>query len=482
MRAAAGAVSSAKPVLSHADLVAQADAGVVTTLSDMNHRQLVAQAARLVSLLPVCALAFACQCTQAALAGLGYDRVANHVVERQPRKWRWSTLKDWHNTWARWLVWLDRHDVMHDGSAYNAVDLGDFWDEIDTRAKAKGLVNKARAEAKDAAAASAAAAKGLDPPPPTRYQDGHAALDGVKAHMRSIRKHFGIQLPIEQAGFGRVPGARVRMPTPALTPEMVFRLCAYVVSPVGRCAYHAAVAAALLFCVFSCNRCEQANSCVFRFVRGGFLHGILLQDKHPDPDKKRPRPFWMRVAGPVGGDAWFAFLCSVLAGVEAGCFVFRDFDSDSGDPRDAKRFLNNPLVGARLLHAIRCVLMRVCGMSWAEASHYALHCARHVLMEVAGARGEAPLRAVEIGRWSGSTAQDDDLTPSARIARRHQLSAAIMPESYAPLAKVERVCAILGDQMRALDALYVASRAAGGLPLFGGFGPLAAWPAEAGAE
>ena len=55
-----------------------------------------------------------------------------------------------------------------------------------------------------------------------------------------------------------------------------------------------------------------------------------------------------------------------------------------------------------------------------------------------------------------------------------------MPESCAPLA-VERVCAIVGDQVTALDALH-SSLGSGSMPLFEGFGRLSAWPADPGTE
>ena len=169
----------------------------------------------------------------------------------------------------------------------------------------------------------------------------------------------------------------------------------------------------------------------------------------------------------------------MLEGVEAGCFVFRDFESDTGDPARAKRFLNSPLTGSRLLLAIRLVLMRVCGMSAASASAWALHSARHFLMEVAGHRGVVALRKVEIGRWSGSTAQDADLAPAVRLSRSHQLRMGIMPDSYAPSAKEARVCEILGEQMAAVDALYRESRPPRpSLALFAGFECFRRWPAR----
>ena len=483
LREAAASIAAERPALDATALASRASAGVVTRQDEMQQRQLVEQAARLVSIMPLEAVAYACgpTCTVLSLAGMSASRLAHHVVERQTSVWRWSTVRDMHNVWARWLVWLERHDVEHDGFSFNAVDLGDFFEEADACARARAPANKARALERDAKAAAVAAARGEPAPPPSRWQDGSHALEGIESKMRTIRRHFGISLPLEQASTRRTGGSKARQPTPALTPGMVFRLQAFVCAvaaesgaSVARRA-HAAVAAGLLFTCFSINRCEQVNACFFERVHGGFLHGVLLLDKHPNPRKRQSRPFWMRVAGPGGSTVWFDFLTSVLDGVEEGCFVFRDFESSSGDPAEATRFLNNPLVGARLLHAIRCVLMRVCGISWECATRYALHSCRHFLMEVGGARGEPPLRAVELGRWSGSTAQDPDLTPAARLSRRHSLRAGVMPEAYAPLAKVQRVCAIVGDQMAALDALW----ARGGVGIFDGFEALAAWPAAA---
>lgn len=215
----------------------------------------------------------------------------------------------------------------------------------------------------------------------------------------------------------------------------------------------------------------------------GFLHGVINLDKNPNPDKRQARPFWMRIAGPGGSTEWFEFLKSVLRGVEGGCFVFRDFAGTStGDPGEAKSFINSPLVGPRLVRAITCVISRVCGLSEADAARWAKHSCRHFLMECSGARSVHALRAVEIGRWSGSTAQDPDLTPSERLHRRHRLAAGEMPESYAPSAKVSRVCEILGDEMAVLDELW--ARAAGNpagirsIPPLGGFDVLREWPAN----
>jgi len=100
-------------------------------------------------------------------------------------------------------------------------------------------------------------------------------------------------------------------------------------------------------------------------------------------------------------------------------------------------------------------------------------------MEVASHRGESWLRQVEIGRWSGSTAQDPDLTPQQRVNWHHQLKAAVMPDNYAPMGKVQRVLGILNDQMDALGHLWHAwTRGEVELPVFGDFTAMRQWPAK----
>ena len=492
--AAAMAASAARPVLSQKDLEVASAAGTVTSQHEIAKRNLIAQLARLASVLPVSSLAHACSCDVGGLIGMDTSRIAAHLVSRgKPSKWVANTVRDLHNVWIRLMTWLERHDIEHDGRAVDAVSLGEFLSEVDSGARAKADANKLRAEASDAEAAGRAARRGEPPPPPKRWQDGSHAEQAVVTKLKMMNNHFGTDLPLERARASRAPGVRPRMPTPSLTIGMVFRLHEFVESvatarersevvSIGRMA-HASVSAGLLFACFSCNRCEQANSCFFSGEVDGYLHGVLTLDKNPNPDKRQARPFWMRIAGPGGSAKWFSFLKNVLRGTEGGCFVFRDFaGSEGGDPAEATAFMGSPLQGRRLVRAIVCVLSRVCGIPEVDAERWAKHSCRHFLMECSGARGVHSLRAFEIGRWGGSTAQDPDLTPSERLQRRHQLVAGVMPESYAPAAKVTRVCEILGDEMAVLDALW--DRAAGcplgvrSIPVFGSFDVLREWMAD----
>ena len=57
-----------------------------------------------------------------------------------------------------------------------------------------------------------------------------------------------------------------------------------------------------------------------------------------------------------------------------------------------------------------------------------------------------------------------------------------MPDNYAPRAKVQRVCSILGAQLTALESLWERHVGSGdstfkNLPIYGDFSVMKAWPA-----
>ena len=505
LSSAARAVSAATPVLTRAALEARAREGRVTSQEELVAAERLEQMAKLVAILPIQALAHVSKCRIEDLVEMDSSRLAQHVLSRgRQSMWVPNTIKDLKNVWSRFMAWLEQRDIEHDGMEFDAVVLGEFLDHVHSEAKARAVGRRERAAAEDAKAAASAAAKGEPPPPPKKYNDGASAEQGVVDKLKMMERHFGVVLPFEQARARRQLTNRPTMPTPAFTIGIVFRLYAFVATvanewEAGRMSveqpaeghrsmiFHAAVAAAMMFASFSCNRMEQTNNCFFTGETDGFLHGVLRLDKNPRPEKRRARPFWMRIRGFDGKTGWFKFLKHVLSGVGDGCFVFRDFDSRDGDPEKATTFLKSPLRDGRLVHAIECVIMRVCDVTADVAKRWAKHSARHFLMECSNARKVHPLKGVEIGRWSGSTAQDPDLTPSQRLNARHVLEAGKMPETYAPSAKVGRVTSILGEEMKALNNLWEKCvhdaggdifRAAEKIPVFGDFSPLQEWMAN----
>lgn len=502
--AAAARVEDSNPLFTRAELRAAARRGETITQKQMQEAEKRHAMAKLIRVLPIGAVARVCDSSIDELASMDAERLTHHFITRGRRAlWQPGTTNDCRNVWSRFMAFLERHDVVHDGMQFKALDVGDFLEEVDCKARAKGEVNRAKAQALDDRDAERARKEGREPPLPRRWQSGVTAVKGVADKLRSIRKAFNISIPLENAAVARQPGHKPPHPAPALTIGIVFRLYDWVrrvasstaaegeferlaSTPAGfRTIAYAQVAAGLVFAALSCNRMEQVQSCAFLGEADGYLHGVLTKDKHPNPEKQQARPFWMRLAGPDGDRTWFDFLKKTLVGVEKGCFVLRDFEceeSNQADPGKAVRWLNNPLRGPRLVEAIARTISKVCGVSYEEAGRFTKHSARHFLMEVGGHRDEPATRQVEIGRWSGSTAQDVDLTPAQRLAWNHQLAAGVMPDNYAPLAKVQRVCRIIGDQLLALELLWKehvksGDRRFASLPVYGDFTVMKAWPA-----
>ena len=207
-------------------------------------------------------------------------------------------------------------------------------------------------------------------------------------------------------------------------------------------------AAATLFLAYAVSRVEQAQSCYFDGWQDGFLHGVFLLDKHPNPDKRRPRRFWVPATGLLGTSEWMDILVRTLTGHEDACAVFLENDSPTGDPFRATRTFPAAMAKDRVAVAKRAIWRRIVGIRIANEN--TLHSERHFLPHAAEARGEPPEEAVELGRWSGSTAQDADLEPSLRAKRCHRLRVGTLPDRYAQAAKVGRVLGIITRQMEAI--------------------------------
>ena len=453
LRSAVASILEATPIIDFDTRVKASRAGRIIDQEEVARAEKVHQAARLFLLMPIRCLARACDTTPAGVLSMAPQRVADHIVLRRLPKWTANYIRDVHNAWILLLLWLERHDVQHDGDI-NAVDLGDWLDELEAGALARGRERAERRREKVAALCVAGKHDEAAALERVRLYDGSSRRKGVEDKIDFLARCWGLAVNVSMAR-GRIKSTgHLRHPAPALSPFMLFSLAAFAVRPTTD-PYHAAVALGMLFCAYAVMRSEQANSCVMHGVHDGFLHGAVVLDKHPNPDRRKPRPFWMRTRWPGCGEAGFRRLCAILEGVQSGRFIYRDFNSESGDPQHATAFLTSALTGPRLVRAKECTLVLACGLTPALARRYALlHVERHVLNEVASSREEEPTQALEVGRWAGSTAQDPDLEPVARLLQAHSLSAARMPEVYAPSRKVRRVCTILSDQMEALDDLH----------------------------
>ena len=172
----------------------------------------------------------------------------------------------------------------------------------------------------------------------------------------------------------------------------------------------------------------------------------------------------------IPGAKWMDILVRSLTGSEDACAVFLENDSPTGDPFRATRTLPAAMAKDRVTVAKRAIWRRVVGAEIANRN--TRHAERHFLPHAAEARGEPPEDTVELGRWSGSTAQDADLEPTLRAQRCHRLRVGSLPDRYAQTAKVGRVIGIITRQMSAIRQLIWSRWDA--LPWAGGWQLLAA--------
>jgi hypothetical protein len=231
------------------------------------------------------------------------------------------------------------------------------------------------------------------------------------------------------------------------------------------------LAAGYLLCCLGSLRVGNAQRCWIPHLLTDVetLAGFVCQDKNPRPGKARPRPFWAPCRGATGSIAWWEVLRETLDEVSDKKFIFRAFE---GDVLTSNTFLPGPLIEGRgLIEALQATLRVACGLSMEESKAYTLHSPRHFMPEVSSSREEPVACRNELGRWTGSAAQDDSLMPKVSETRagRHTFTPKHMVDVYAqkPLARIP--ITILGRQMDALRAYVRPVEAAGGLPAYGGW-------------
>jgi hypothetical protein len=161
------------------------------------------------------------------------------------------------------------------------------------------------------------------------------------------------------------------------------------------------------------------------------LAGFVCQDKNPKRGKTRPRPFWVPCREATDSNAWLDVLRETLDGVSDKKFIFRAFD---GDVITSNTFLPGPLIEGRgLIGALQTTLRVVCGLSLEESKSYTLHSPSHFMSEVSSSREEPVASHKQLGRWTGSVAQDDSLMSKVSETRagHHTFTPKHMVDVYA---------------------------------------------------
>ena len=211
-------------------------------------------------------------------------------------------------------------------------------------------------------------------------------------------------------------------------------------------------------------RHEQARQCVINAVVEHSSDEAAVQivcasvevDKNPDPTKASSRPAWGVLSGLVYPGGVLTALRGMLRGREGTNSLFLDTDSPSGDPSLADGWLSmsveSPKRADASLHSL--LQMHPISMTSVEAGAYHGHAAKRFILSVAEESPEfdAPAQN-EIGRFSGSLAQSDDLVPTAELLRRHELRCSVLPAIYARHTRVGRAFDLLARMQRVIASV-----------------------------
>ena len=290
----------------------------------------------------------------------------------------------------------------------------------------------------------------------------HPPSTSVLSGLNWLRDHCGLMTP------GRAPVAKPFRPrgpraAPVLSHDKRSLSLAAVLSLEYIAAYHpsptVAGQAAMWYCMaMAALRAEQARGLVINaFVpRGRALIACAsaVLDKNPNPEAMSPRPVWFDVSGICHPGAVHSRLLESLDAAVSARALLLDTDSPSGDPVDATSFVAAPLaLESRVCASIRALLqLPPLSLPAESASAYAGHSAKRFLLNFAMASPAFnEVDCNEVGRFSGSTAQSKDLTPTAAMLSKHSLRCAVLPEIYAGKTKVDTALSLIeraSDQLR----------------------------------
>ena len=283
-----------------------------------------------------------------------------------------------------------------------------------------------------------------------------ASPSGVLGHLDWLRDWCGVDLssraPVAKPFRGFAPATERDKESATLPVVSALSKLSHGGGPPFACAqaagWHLLAKAAL--------RCEQASSCVVNAivpVTAGdevmhVLSGAVIKDKHPDSAKMRPRPFWaviddLEAPGPPPA----AFLGMLDVAADVRCLLL-DTDSPNGDPYhpSTTRWVLNPLEGQRAMCSLHSIL-RHAGLPDELVSRIRGHSFKRFLLNVAESDPSVSTAdAHELGRFSGSVAQERDLEPVAALLERHTARISVLPAIYAQKAKVatslHRLCRV----------------------------------------
>ena len=273
-----------------------------------------------------------------------------------------------------------------------------------------------------------------------------------------VRDHLGIDLPARSSiTHGHRGGSAPVAPRPKESFSFAIMLGLEIIAATHESEFVRGHAAGWLFIIRAALRLEQGQACVLnsivQHVHAGRTFRIacaaVLMDKNPNPAHQKPRPVWAAVDGILFPDAIIDGISPMLEGAHADAqCILLDTDSSSGAPADATEWLLCPLEGARVKRSLVSLLqLAPISLSAERAGAYAGHSAKRSLLSVCEASPYlSEEHAIEVGRFSASTAQRADLEPRAQMLLQHKLRCAALPAIYARkscvLSAFDKLCTV----------------------------------------
>ena len=195
--------------------------------------------------------------------------------------------------------------------------------------------------------------------------------------------------------------------------------------------------------------------------KGRITVAATARDKHPDARAARPRPVWGTMEGLLEGDAMLSALCAMLSGAEEARCVIRDTNARTGDPGEATAWVCSGIESqsrrAASLHAL--LQLPPISMARERAARFGGHAAKRFLLNVAQASPiVSPMEANDLGRFSRSSAQSNDVVPVQAMLEAHRLRASALPDIYAQRAIVQGAFGLIAKVHVVLREAALASR------------------------
>ena len=199
----------------------------------------------------------------------------------------------------------------------------------------------------------------------------------------------------------------------------------------------------------------------WRGWKGRITVAATARDTHPNALAARPRPVWGTMEGLLEGDAMLSALCDMLSGAEEARCVIRDTNARTGDPGEATAWVCSGIESqsrrAASLHAL--LQLPPISMARERAARFGGHAAKRFLLNVAQASPiVSPMEANDLGRFSRSSAQSNDVVPVQAMLEAHRLRASALPDIYARRAIVQGAFGLIAKVHVVLREAALASR------------------------